>query len=109
MIRRRSSAAFGFALMLATRSVLAAPAGVYQLNLEFVDDRGVPRALAEWRGRAVVIAMAYGACRSICSATLRSLEQVQAEAERRGARVEFVVVSIDPEQDTPQAWSEYRK
>lgn len=109
MIRRRSSAAFGIALVLATRSALAAPAGVYRLNLEFVDDRGVPRALAEWRGRPVVIAMAYGACRSICSSTMRTLEQVQAEAERQGAQLEFVVVSIDPEQDTPQAWSEYRK
>jgi cytochrome oxidase Cu insertion factor (SCO1/SenC/PrrC family) len=65
--------------------------------------------LAEWRGRMVVMTMAYGACRSICSSTLRTLEELQAEADRRGIALEVLVASIDPAEDTPQAWADYRK
>jgi protein SCO1/2 len=96
-------------LALALASATAAPATAYQLNLEFVDDHGAVRALSGWRGRPVVIAMAYGACRSICSTTLRTLEELQARADHDGVRLEFVVVSIDPAEDTPQAWADYRK
>jgi len=87
----------------------AAPTSVYALGLNFVDDHGAQRALSEWRGRPLVIAMAYGACRSICSTTLRTLEELQAAADRRGEALAFVVVSIDPAEDTPQAWADYRR
>lgn len=87
----------------------AAPPSVYRTDLKFVDDQGAPRVLGEWRGRPVVIAMAYGACRSICSSTLRTMEELQATALRRGVTMDFVVVSIDPVQDTPEVWAEYRK
>jgi protein SCO1/2 len=79
------------------------------MNLEFVDDHGAARALSEWQGQPVIIAMAYGACRSICSTTLRTLEELQARADHDGVRVVFLVVSIDPAEDTPQAWADYRK
>jgi len=105
--RRRLIA--GLAAMWLPFKVIAAPASAYALGLSFVDDRGAPRALDEWRGKPLVIAMAYGACRSICSTTLRTLEEVQAAADRRGEALDFVVVSIDPGEDTPQAWADYRR
>jgi protein SCO1/2 len=105
---RRLCTALALALAL-SGGAAAAPASAYPLGLEFVDDHGSTRALAEWRGRPVVVAMAYGACRSICSTTLRTLETLQAQADRKGIALEFVVVSIDPVEDTPQAWSDYRK
>jgi protein SCO1/2 len=105
----RLGAALALALVLASSNSLAAPAGVYRLNLEFVDDHGATRALSGWSGHPVIIAMAYGACRSICSTTLRTLEDVQSVADRKGEPIEIVVVSIDPSQDTPQAWADYRK
>jgi len=88
---------------------LAAPPSAYALSLQFVDDHGAARALAEWRGKPLVIAMAYGACRSICSSTLRTLEEVQAAADRRSEALAFVVVGIDPAEDTPHDWALYRK
>jgi protein SCO1/2 len=105
---RRLGSALALAFMLAAGAA-AAPGSAYPLGLEFVDDHGATRALSEWRGRPLVIAMAYGACRSICSTTLRTLEAAQALADRKGIALAFVVVSIDPAEDTPQAWSDYRK
>ena len=98
--------------------LLAAPGGglaraaapsLYALDLKFTDDRGAVRRLAEWQGRAVVLTMAYGACRSICSSTLRTLEALQADADRKGLALEILVASIDPAEDTPQAWAQYRR
>ena len=86
-----------------------AAASAYALNLRFTDDHGAARELAEWQGRAVIITMGYGACRSVCSSTLRTLEELQADADRRGVAIDIVVASIDPGEDTPQAWAQYRK
>ena len=107
MNRRRLIA--GLAATCLPFKVIAAPASAYALGLSFIDDHGASRALSEWRGKPLVIAMAYGACRSICSTTLRTLEEVQAAADRRGEVLDFVVVSIDPTEDTPQAWADYRR
>jgi len=86
-----------------------AATSAYALNLHFTDDHGMPRELAEWQGRAVILTMGYGACRSVCSSTLRTLEELQADADRRGVVIDVIVASIDPDEDTPQAWAQYRK
>lgn len=86
----------------------AAPPSAHRLNLSFTDDHKVVRDLSEWAGHPVVIAMAYGACRSVCSTTLRTLGEIQARADAVGLALDFVVVSIDPLEDTPQAWADYR-
>jgi cytochrome oxidase Cu insertion factor (SCO1/SenC/PrrC family) len=39
----------------------------------------------------------------------RRLQQIQAEADRRGLNLQFVILSIDPEHDSPASWREYRK
>jgi len=88
---------------------LAGVASAYGLGLHFVDDRGRARELAEWRGRAVVLTMAYGACRSVCSTTLRVLDELQALADRRGVRLDFVIASVDPAEDTPAVWADWRR
>ena len=107
---RRWAAALGLALAAAAgQAQTVGAASAYGLDLNFVDDHGAPRALAEWRDRPVVIAMAYGACRSVCSSTLRTLEAVQSAADRKGVAIDVVVVTIDPAEDTPQAWAQYRQ
>jgi len=105
----RRSLLIGLPLLCAGGPSRAAPASAFDLTLPFVDEHGASRTLAEWRGRTVVMAMAYGACRSVCSSTLRTLEELQAAADRRGVAIEVVVASIDPAEDTPQAWADYRK
>jgi cytochrome oxidase Cu insertion factor (SCO1/SenC/PrrC family) len=99
----------GAALAGSVGGARAAAASAYQLGLKFIDDRGMPRALAEWQGRALIITMGYGACRSVCSSTLRTLEALQAEADSKGVAVEIVVASVAPGEDTPEAWARYRQ
>ncbi|HEV7913538.1 MAG TPA: SCO family protein [Albitalea sp.] len=105
----RRRACLALALLPLAGAAQAEPPSVYRLGLRFADDSGHSRELAEWRGRAVILAMAYGACRSLCTTTLRTLEALQAAADAKGVALDFVVVSIDPAEDTPQAWADFRR
>lgn len=75
----------------------------------WVDERGQTVRLAQWRGHPTVVAMEYSACRFVCSVAWRRLMQLQQEADRRGLALEFVILSIDPDNDSPAAWLDYRK
>ncbi len=75
---------------------------------KWVNDQGKAVSLSDWQGRYTVLTMSVGACRRICTTTLRRMEELQAIADRRGLRVDFLVISLDPRSDTPQTWREYR-
>ena len=108
MRRARRRTLLALALLPVASPALAEPASLYELPLRFVDDGNRLRELSEWRGRAVVVTMAYGACRSVCSTTLRTLEALQVEADRHGIALDFIVASVDPAEDTPQDWAAWR-
>jgi protein SCO1/2 len=109
MRRQAVLAAVGLCALAASGPGRAAAPSAYELGLDFVDDAGRARSLAEWQGKPVVLAMAYGACKRICSTTLRRLESLHEAATRKGVPLEFVVVSLDPAEDTPRDWAEYRR
>ena len=52
--------------------------------------------------------MAYGACRRVCSTSVRVMQQVQALADERHLTVNFVVVGVDPAEDRPADWAQFR-
>lgn len=82
---------------------------VYALPFKLTDDRGRESRLADWRGREAVVSMEYANCRFICSITLQRLKDVQAAADRAKRPLDFIVISLDPANDTPAAWQRYRK
>lgn len=82
---------------------------LYEPPYAFTDDKGRTVRLSDWRGKPVILTMEYANCRFICSITLQRMKDIQEAADRRGKAMEFLIVSIDPENDTPQAWTQYRK
>lgn len=93
---------------------LAAHAGpsLWRVPGTFVDEHDQRVTLTEvaaWAGPHVVVAMDSAECRFICSTQWRKLMEVQAAADRRGLPVRFVVISIDPANDTPALWRQYRR
>lgn len=84
-------------------------AGPLDLADVWLDDAGNSVKLSQWKGRPVILSMEYSNCRFICSISQRMLQEVQVEADRRKLDLEFVVISLDPKNDTPAAWREYRK
>lgn len=97
-------------LTLAPATLFAADAGsIYALPYALADESGAARTLAHWRGRATVVAMDHSTWGAVCSSTARRLRAVQVAADRLGQPVEFVIIGLEPEKDSPESWAAYRK
>jgi protein SCO1/2 len=96
-------------LGLASLAAQANELRLHGLPYRFVSDRGETVSLERWQGRPAILTMEYANCRFLCSITLLKLREVQAEADRRKQEIDFLVVSIDPANDTPEAWTQYRR
>jgi protein SCO1/2 len=77
---------------------------VYHLETTLTDSKGHAMAWADLRGKPRIVTMFYASCRYICPLvidSLRSIERKLPPAEQE--RVGFVLVSMDPERDTPES------
>jgi protein SCO1/2 len=77
---------------------------VYELAAPLVDQDGKTVGLDLFRGHPVLISMFYTACRDACPlliADLKRIERGLPASTRADLRV--VLVSLDPEHDTPEA------
>jgi protein SCO1/2 len=84
----------------------AAPPGdsAYQLPAALTDSNGTALQWHDLRGKPRVASMFYTSCRYVCPLivdSLKAIERQLTEAER--ARIGFVLVSMDPARDTPNA------
>lgn len=71
------------------------------------DHTGKPRALADFRGKAVVIFFGYTQCPDVCPTLLATLREAMAKLGKDADRVQVLFVTIDPERDTPQLLEKY--
>lgn len=86
-----------------------APVRLGDLPASWRDDLGRAFDLHALQGRAVVLTMAYATCHRVCPVTIRDLQQLQQDFDRRGLKAEFIVVGYDPDADDPAAWHQYRR
>ena len=78
-------------------------------TVHWVDSDGAVHTLDDYKGRPVVITMAYTTCRKTCSASMLVLREMQDILARRSRDAVFVVVSYDPSHDSPAEWRSYRE
>lgn len=78
------------------------PRGARQPGLSLVDVDGRQRALADYRGRVVVLFFGYLRCPNACPAELFTLALVMKQLGPVRDRVQVLFVTLDPERDTPQ-------
>lgn len=94
----------------ATGEPLGAPTdfSLYHLDAPWTDQQGQLRQLASLRGRVQVVALVYTNCGYACPRILMDMKRIEGElpVELRD-RVGFVMVSIDPERDTPEHLAAY--
>lgn len=81
---------------------------IYNLNSVWVDQHGDERRLASLGGRAQVVAMVYTNCTFACPRLLADMKRIEAriDPEHLGD-VGFVLISIDPDRDTPERLREF--
>jgi protein SCO1/2 len=76
-------------------------------DFHLTDHTGKPRSLADFRGKVVVIFFGYTQCPEECPTTLSRLATAMQKLGPDAARVQVLLVTVDPERDTREVLSQY--
>ena len=76
-------------------------------DITLTDHNGQPFSLTAQQGRVVLIYFGYTSCPDACPTTLGRLAQVRRDLGADAARVQVVMISVDPERDTAQVLKNY--
>ncbi|WP_434678717.1 SCO family protein [Pseudomonas sp. R1-18] len=77
-------------------------------DLNMTNQDGAPVAVDELKGQWTLLFFGYTFCPDICPTTLAQIRQVRSELSAQdAARLRVVLVSVDPNRDTPQRLKEY--
>lgn len=81
---------------------------IYHAGSTWTDQHGTERKLRSLEGRVQVAAMVYTNCSFACPRIMLDLKRIEGELGSEYAdRVSFLVVSIDPERDSPERLAEF--
>lgn len=81
--------------------VVAAP------NITLTNHHEQPFQLHDQKGNAVVLFFGFTSCPDVCPATLAHFKQVKRHLGDDADHVKFIMVSVDPERDTPERMAQY--
>jgi protein SCO1 len=81
---------------------------IYHSETVWTDQHGEARPLDSLAGRVQVVGMVYTSCAHACPRMLMDMKRIEGELDG-GPDVGFVIVSIDPERDTPERLAEYAR
>ena len=77
-------------------------------GVQMTDEQGRPVTLDELKGKWSLLFFGYTYCPDICPTTLAQLRQVKSELPKEAVeRLQVVLVSVDPNRDTPQQLKQY--
>ena len=68
---------------------------------------GKPRALSDFRGKVIVLAFGFTRCPDVCPTTLATLAAVMDALGEDRKQVQVLLVTVDPERDTPKLLGNY--
>lgn len=81
---------------------------VFELGGQYTTQRGENVELAQVAGEKTVVAFIYTSCQATCPLIVSALKRVEAGlTQAELADVRFVLVTIDPEHDTPQVLARF--
>jgi protein SCO1/2 len=77
-------------------------------NFTLTGHNGDPIALSDFRGKLVLIYFGYASCPDVCPMTMLQLAKARASLpERFQGDVQVLLVTVDPERDTPELLANY--
>ena len=79
----------------------------YARGFSMPDADGKTRTLADFKGKLVVVFFGYTQCPDVCPTTMAELAEVKRALGADGARVQGILVTVDPERDTPELLKAY--
>lgn len=88
----------------------SSPTDIFDSRLTWKDESGADVKLAQWRESRLFVTMSYTACKKYCPRlTIAKLKELQAALDRAAKSAEFVIITFDPNNDTPAVLSEFKK
>ena len=83
---------------------------IYNLPSTWTTQDNEQIELKELRGKVVVMVMVYTACKAACPRLVADMRNIEKQVAKKDlGNVQFIMVSIDPETDTPQKLKEFSK
>lgn len=79
----------------------------YGKTLELADHTGKVRRLEDFRGKAVVLFFGFTQCPDVCPTTLVDVSNEVKKLGKDSERVQVLLVTVDPERDTPEVLAKY--
>jgi protein SCO1/2 len=76
-------------------------------DFKLASHTGTPFALRDLDGRPALVYFGYTHCPDFCPTTMGVWKQVKAQLGDAAAGVAFVLISVDPERDTPPVLAEF--
>lgn len=76
-------------------------------DFELTRAGGVRVRLRDYRGRAVLLFFGYTHCPDVCPTSLYTLKSVLEKLGTEADEVRVIMVTVDPERDTPDALEQY--
>ena len=115
MLRRNFLSLAGAAALLAGCSAESKPAfksvditgADYARDFALPDTQGKLRSVQDFKGKAVIVFFGYTQCPDACPTTLAEIADAKKLLGADGARVQPVLISLDPERDKPDVLKAY--
>ena len=79
----------------------------YGSALSLPDASGKTRTMADFSGKVVAVFFGYTQCPDACPTSLSLMADVTKKLGEDGKRLQVILVSVDPERDTPQLLGQY--
>lgn len=86
-------------------TVIRSPEPAANFTLLNVDSEEV--SLKDFRGQVVLLYFGYTYCPDVCPATMTELKQAVEEIGNRAKDVQVIMISVDPERDSPEQLQNY--
>ena len=79
----------------------------YARDFALTDQHGKARTLADFKGKVVAVFFGFTQCPDVCPTTLAELAEVKRQLGADGDKLQAVLISVDPERDTPELLAAY--
>ena len=90
-------------------SLAEATDSLYSVPFMWRDENGKALELSAFKGAPVLLTLAYTKCKSACPLTMQRMKRVASELQEVSPKTQYVIVSLDPENDTPKNLADFRR
>ena len=83
-------------------------ASLFSHDWTWTDEKGESVTFARWAGRPLVVTAIFTQCKATCPRTIAKLLKVYDGFKQQGRNAEFLVVTLDPANDTPAVLQHFK-